>query len=172
MIITTRPAAREAALSPCAGCPWRTANHGKRHPDGWYTKANLRRLWTGLRTGEAPGMSCHPTDPNNPVSEAAQAAGYKEAPDHAEVRECAGSVILQARELMKFQAAGTFTEYRRDNPGAMTREALFAFGMRAAGAAFGGIPVRRDHNLNDPVSVPGAVPWDPTNPPRIPEDAS
>ena len=63
-----------AAKSPCQACPWRVENHGKRHPDGWYTKANLRRLWSGIRRGEE--MSCHPTDPSNPVSERAQERLY------------------------------------------------------------------------------------------------
>jgi hypothetical protein len=49
----------------CATCPWRTANHGKPHPAKWYSIANLRRLWNGLRTAKAPGMICHSTDPKN-----------------------------------------------------------------------------------------------------------
>jgi hypothetical protein len=31
---------------------------------GWYTKANLQRLWAGMRRGE--DMTCHPTDPDKP----------------------------------------------------------------------------------------------------------
>lgn len=163
--LTGRPAAKGAPLSPCKGCPWRTENHGKPHPDGWYTKANVKRLWSGLRTGEAPGMSCHPTDPNNPVSEKAQGAGYKEAPEHSEVRECAGSVILQMREVDLFQRAdGDFTAYRRGRPGAMTKVALFNFAMRMAVRFPGEVPINMNHDLNEPVSVPGQVPWDnPTN---------
>lgn len=78
----------------CAHCPWRVSNQGKRHPGHWYTLANLRRLWTGLRTGEAPGMTCHPTDPNNPVPE-----GCPSVPEGAETRECTGALLLVTREL-------------------------------------------------------------------------
>lgn len=49
----------------CATCPWRTANQGKPHPAGWFRKSNLLRLWAGLRSGRAPGMICHSTDPKN-----------------------------------------------------------------------------------------------------------
>lgn len=67
-----RKVAEASTAGPCAQCPWRTSNQGKRHPDGWYTKANLRRLWAGLRRGER--MTCHPTDPANPVSDKADQA--------------------------------------------------------------------------------------------------
>lgn len=84
--------ARPAPLTkPCASCPWRTENQGKRSPGGFYTAANLRRLWNGIRRGGA--MSCHLTDPSHPDH---IAAGCK--PD-AEVRECAGSVVIVIREL-------------------------------------------------------------------------
>lgn len=66
---------QQAAPHACSACPWRLANQGKRHPDGWYAKANLSRLWSRLRRGEA--MSCHPSDPNNEVSEKAQALGLQ-----------------------------------------------------------------------------------------------
>jgi len=151
------PVAREAALSPCVGCPWLTTNHGRKpDPDGWYTLANLKRLWGGLRTGDAPGMSCHPTDPRNPVSTEQAAAGGKAAPEGAVTRECAGSVILMQRELQRFQGVGgDFTAYRRGNPLALTRQALFAFGMRVAVQFPGEVPLRRDHDLLEPVSRPG-----------------
>lgn len=155
---------RAATESPCRDCPWRTENHGKRHPDGWYTRANARSLWAKLRRGD--GMTCHPTDPSNPVSDAAQAAGYRPAPAGSQVRRCAGAVILQQREVMVLQgvleAGGDLREYRRRRPGGMTTEGLWAV---AAGAAFenvpllGGVPMGRP-NLNEPVSVPGtALPW-------------
>ena len=154
---------REAASSPCRACPWRTANHGKRHPDGWYTKANIRRLWAGMRAGEI--MSCHPTDPWNPVSDAAEAAGYTPAPDHAETRECAGALILQQREWMAFQisemAGGTLRDYRRARPRGLTRDGLLALVNRHVfgGTPFGGPPMARP-DLCAPVSVPGAdLPW-------------
>ena len=78
--------------NPCAQCPWRRENQGKRHPHGFYTKRNLLRLWNGLRTGKKP-QSCHLTDPNHPDH---IAVGCK--PDSKPV-ECIGSVALLAREL-------------------------------------------------------------------------
>lgn len=87
------------ALKPCAACPWRKSNMGKRHAAGWYTRANLKRLWQGLRTGDAPGMTCHPTDSDNP-----QPPGSKPVPAGVETRECAGSLLLIVRELRAMEA--------------------------------------------------------------------
>lgn len=81
-----------ACTTPCAACPWRTANHGRRHPDGWYTKANRDRLWAGMRRGAL--MSCHPTDPENPTPE-----GVREVPADVVTRECAGILVLVQREM-------------------------------------------------------------------------
>lgn len=150
----------KAAQSPCQACPWRVENHGVRTPDGWYTKANLKRLWNGLRSGEAPGMSCHPTDPRNPLSDEQKVAGYKEAPGHSEVRECAGSVILMQRELMLFQevvnSGGSYSEYRRQSQSPMRKQALLVVAMRASGLPTfmtGGAPMRQDHDLTEKVSM-------------------
>jgi hypothetical protein len=129
-----------AAPNPCSACPWRTANHGKRHPDGWYTKANRARLWRQLRQGE--NMTCHPTDPSNPVPE-----GHPCVPEGAQTLECSGALILQQRELMRFQAvahqvaAGTlkgraFALYRKLHPGGMT---LAGLGSLVERAVFGGV---------------------------------
>jgi hypothetical protein len=93
---TMRTAIKPAAARPCAACPWRTANQGKRHPMGWYTKANLQRLWAGMRRGE--DMTCHPTDPDNPVP-----PGSTPVRPGAVTIECAGSLILKQREVMRFQ---------------------------------------------------------------------
>ena len=89
--------------SPCAQCPWRMSNRGKRIKTkyasyGWYTKKNLQRLWAGLRTGEAPGMTCHPTDPDNERPE-----DWKEVPKEAKTKECAGALLLIQRELDLFK---------------------------------------------------------------------
>lgn len=149
---------------PCAGCPWRTANHGNRHPDGWYTARNQDRLWTGLRNGES--MSCHPTDPGNEVSPAAQAKGYRPAPAAAEPLECRGAVILQQREihLLGEDYGGSYALYRRARPGGLTRAGAAALALRIA---FGGVPLlgggRRmgRPNLNAPVSHRRLPPWTP-----------
>lgn len=145
---------KEAADSPCSACPWRTKNHGKRHPDHWYTKRNLKRLWAGLRRGES--MSCHPTDPRNPVSESAQRAGTKPAPESADTRECAGALILQQREFMLLQNRfdANLGRYRKERPGGLTKEGMAVMLSRAI---FGGIdgPKMAKPNLDQSVSWPG-----------------
>lgn len=133
-----RPPLSPSDASPCAGCPWRTTNHGKRHPDGWYTRRNQDRLWAGLRNGSA--MSCHPTDSGNEVSPAAQAKGYRPAPEGAQVLECRGGVILQQRELhLLGEVYGAeYAPYRQARPGGLTRAGVGALVMRLA---FGGVPI-------------------------------
>lgn len=84
----------------CAACPWRVENHDKPHPDDWYSKENLFRLWTGLREGER--MTCHPTDPKNPAATAGPAA----APDGADFHECAGAHAILQRELVLYEEVG------------------------------------------------------------------
>lgn len=103
----------ELAEHPCAACPWLTANHRRRHPDGYYSDANRRRLWAGLRTGDAPGMTCHPTDPaNQPVA------------DHVVTRECTGAWLLIARETKAAEQAGSLAAYRKDRKLPMTRDGI------------------------------------------------
>lgn len=75
-------------LRVCATCPWLTGNHRKKHPAGWYNVGNLRRLWNGLRTGKAPGMICHSSDPNSP--EYGGKGDIKPGQEH----ECAGALTL------------------------------------------------------------------------------
>ena len=144
---------------PCVACPWRDANRGKRHPDGWYTQANLARLWRGLRNGEP--MSCHPTDPNNEVSPAAQAAGYRPAPPGTQLLECRGAIILQQRELWHLQEThdGDLKAYRAANPRGLTRDGVRALVARMV---FGGTPfalkmARPD--LNAAVGYSRLRPW-------------
>lgn len=108
------------APDPCAACPWLTSNHGKKHPGNYYSDANRRRLWKGLRTGDAPGMTCHPTDPENqPVKE------------EQRTRECTGAVVLMQRELNAFEEAVDMTTYRRGRSLAATREGLLSHAVAA-----------------------------------------
>lgn len=122
----------EARLVACAACPWRASNQGKRHPGGWYTKANLRRLWSKLRTGD--GMTCHPTDPTNPVPD-----GLPRPSDDATTHECAGALILQQREVMRLQDYDNYRDYKRAHPLGLTREGAgviisrFVFGRKELG---------------------------------------
>jgi hypothetical protein len=116
---------------PCAVCPWRLANQGTPHPHGFYTKTNLRRLWTGLKAGER--MTCHPRDPRM-----AEFEGYEKTAASQSTPECAGALVLIQRELAKFshlaktvdaedddaRPGEALRRYRRTSPAAMTREGL------------------------------------------------
>jgi hypothetical protein len=154
---------RDAAAGvadPCRACPWLTRNQGTRHPDGWYTKGNLARLWAGLRRGE--GMSCHQTDPRNPVSPKAAAAGYRPAPDSAEVRECIGGLILQQRELHLYGRLLDLAAYRRARPRGLTRDGLATVVSRLAfGDTCLGGPAMARPNLNHPDVGHTPLPWTP-----------
>ena len=79
------------------------------------TLSNIRRLWAGMRRGEH--MTCHPTDPHNPVIEKALAKGIQPAPESARTIQCIGAVILQQREWMVFQDVygGNLARYRREH---------------------------------------------------------
>jgi len=83
----------KTAGTPCEQYPWQIANHGKRHPGGFYRKDNLRRLWNQIRKGGGT-QSCHPTDPSH--QDHRQYAGAKPG---ARPLECLGSVILVLREM-------------------------------------------------------------------------
>jgi len=74
----------------CDQCPWRKVNQSKRHKFGFFTQANLKRLWNGLRKGNP--MSCHKTDTGHPDHVACGAKGDKP-------KECAGSIIVIRQEL-------------------------------------------------------------------------
>lgn len=109
------PTERDEKHRPCGTCPWRPENHGAENPEGWeetnqqiqeehgesledwYSEENLRRLWEGLRTGRAPGMICHATDPN------ADDYGGDPAKEGHE-RYCTGALILQMRHLKLMEA--------------------------------------------------------------------
>jgi hypothetical protein len=124
---------------PCPACPWRKSNQDRNdHPDGWYTRGNLARLWRGIRNGEP--QSCHPTDPCNPVSAEAEAAGYRKAPAGSQVLECRGAVILAQRELhlLSEDYGGDFRAYRRERPHGLTRDGLRSLLARLM---FGGVPL-------------------------------
>lgn len=74
---------------PCKACPSRRANHGRRHPGGFYAKRNLTCLWRQIRRGQGQ-QTCHPTDDRSPGH------GAKAG---TERRECIGSAVLIMREI-------------------------------------------------------------------------
>lgn len=137
-----------ACPHPCSSCPWLIANHGKPHPHGWYTKANRERLWAKLRRGDS--MSCHPTDPDNPVPE-----GHRAAPEDSIVKECTGALVLQQREVMNFQAAKDRGAYRKQHPRGMTLLGLAAVIERVMfGGLMGSLKMTKP-DLNEPVGHDG-----------------
>lgn len=154
---------REASHAPCATCPWLTANHGKPHPHKWYSLANRRRLWKGTRDGEK--MSCHPTDPDNEVPE-----GASPVPKEAKTRECAGLLILQQREAMRFQVAckeadaekkhDGLKRYRKAHPGGLLRSGVRVIVERSmfSGTVLGGLKMAKP-DLNALVSHDDLTPW-------------
>ena len=93
MAMTNTKSSTKSAEVPCELCPWRVANHGKRHPGGFYRKDNVRRLWNQIRRGGRL-QSCHPTDPSHPDHR--EHAGAKPG---SKPLECTGSVILILREM-------------------------------------------------------------------------
>lgn len=147
-----------AHTSPCAACPWRTANHGKRHPGSWYTKGNRRRLWSGLRAGEM--MSCHPTDPGNPVPE-----GLPAPADGTTIKECAGAHVLLQRELAIFTAlcarmdvADAYRRYTELRRRGITRVGLMRYMVRGTPLGDGHRPTVQQ--LDTPCSLDAdALAW-------------
>lgn len=132
----------------CADCPWRISNQGKKpDPGKWYTPANLKRLWNGLKRGA--DMSCHPTDTRMNYYP------WRPVPEGAAAHECAGALTLKQREYQKFQAVCfanpdakgllSFKEYHQHNPNGMTLNGLrqvmekFIFG----GTPLGGVKMTR-----------------------------
>lgn len=153
-----------AKSSPCAQCPWRTANQSKPHPHGFYLRSNLRRLWTGLRRGVS--MTCHPTDPRM-----AEFEGYEATADRQLTHECVGAQILIQREMQRFNdlAAAApdlkagIASYRREHPKGLMPKGIMAHFSRALTPAIPGreLPFKRV-NLNEPgIGHPDLVPWEP-----------
>lgn len=154
----------EAAPHPCGACPWRTENQGKRHQHGFYTKKNLRRLWAGLRRGEA--MTCHPTDPRM-----AEFDGYEKCADASKTKECTGSIILVQRELQRAAdicerpevETDGFKVYRREHPKGLTIDGIMENISRTLYGGvplIGGRPMARP-DLNEPgIGHPDLEPWE------------
>jgi hypothetical protein len=101
-------------------------------------------------------MSCHKTDPNNPVPE-----GVAPVPHDTVIHECTGALILQQRELMLFQehaeaarvesAKDGFKRYKAAG-GTMTLYGLRSLVNRVMFGALGGMPMSRP-DLSQPVDL-------------------
>ena len=149
-----------AAAAPCRTCPWLNANHRRRHPDAWFTGANRRLLWAGLRDGQS--MSCHRTDPANPVSDEAVLAGFPRVPAGTVPRECAGALILVQRELQLLNDIGDVKGYQKQRRGGLTRRGIVVYLERYLfGGVLGTLGMSRP-DLNAPVGHGGSrLPWTP-----------
>lgn len=155
---------------PCADCPWRVENL-KRKPDPhkFYTLANLRRLWKGLRNGER--MTCHPTDPHM-----AEYEGLEKTADRKTTHECTGATILVQREIMRFQECAEeadaegkkdgFRRYQKKYPGGLTKIGfaehvwLALTGVSDMRGGHDPMPVARPNLNQTDVQHPDLVPWE------------
>lgn len=172
--MTARQIVKSRLPQPCAECPWRLSNHCRENEHGFYDADNRTRLWTGLRSGEAPGMTCHPTDPDM-----AEYEGYEATAARTVTHECAGSVVLIQRELLIVQniaqgmglgdpsADGSrrlSAAYEEFRPQGLTVVALIEFGLRTVGnrppyPALGQPP--NEEFIDQPVGVnDGVLPWE------------
>lgn len=117
----------ETRLSVCATCPWRKKLQGTPHPAGWYRLANLRRLWNGLRTGNAPGMICHASDPDS-----TDYGSTRPVPAESKPRECAGAIQLIYTEVAVLNDCPDFNTYKRGRRFPITRTAALKWLERHA----------------------------------------
>lgn len=107
------------SLAVCATCPWRKQLQGTKHPAGWYKLTNIKRLWNGIRTGNAPGMVCHSSDPGS-----IEYGSTKVIPENVEKRECAGALQLIYHELHVVQDYTDLKEYRKRRVAPFTKAAI------------------------------------------------
>lgn len=109
----------QKTLAVCATCPWRKKLQGTKHPAGWYKLANLKRLWNGMRTGAAPGMVCHASDPGS-----TEYGSTKVVPEGTEKRECAGALQLIYTEIEILNKNPDIKVYRASRTSPMTRDGI------------------------------------------------
>lgn len=135
---------------PCDQCPWRLKNQGKKHKFGFYTKANLKRLWNQIRRGGG-SQSCHLTDPSHPDH---VAAGAKAG---AVAQECPGSVIVVLQEIRKMAdekgVINTSVPYLKSRKKGLTKNGILWWvvsRMKLGGVPFMGGPKLPDVDESDP----------------------
>jgi hypothetical protein len=121
MITEAQPTGEnDACAHACATCPWLKQNHGKPHPQKWYTTTNLKRLWNGIRRGE--GMICHATDPQS-----IEYGGKGAQAGHE--RMCIGSLVLVIRSLRRLEH-GDLKAYRAGVGLRMTKPGMLEWAGR------------------------------------------
>lgn len=131
------------ALRVCETCPWLTKNHGRKHHAGWYTKANLKRLWNGLRSGDCPGVVCHSTDPARVLY-----GGVTPVSPGTEKRQCAGALLVIFKHMNEISKSKPWV-YKANHPLPMKRSGIAHWVQRYL---FGNLPVVEDRSAD--VSLP------------------
>lgn len=127
-----RPIRNKETVGVCSTCPFRRPNQGKPHPSNWYTIANLRRLWNGLRRGIAPGMVCHSTDPEAPT----YGSTYPISP-FAKPRECGGALFVVYSHFNEVGQTENWSDYTGRHKFPLTKPGLRFWAHRAL---FCGVP--------------------------------
>ncbi len=126
------PMQPDKTLRVCETCPFLIKNHRKPHAAKWYNVGNLRRLWNGLRTGNAPGMVCHSKDP------ASIFYGGSGDVKPGKEQECAGALLLI---LVNMNAVGADKPQPFTPP--LTKAVIRSY---AARYIFGAIPSVEDRS--------------------------
>lgn len=150
----------DVGIRACSDCPWRKSNQGRRHPDGWFSQKNLQRLWAGLRSGAAPGMTCHPTHPKVEAPD-----GSVNFLEHGEkTQECYGALLLVQRELRLIEKLDpkhkphTFKAYRRLRPRGLTTRGFMLWLERVVFAGRLGTPAMPEVEEDPDVAYTKALP--------------
>lgn len=102
-------------------------------------------------------MTCHPTDPDNPVAD-----DGSQAPDGAQTKECYGALLLVAREmklaegLCETHGDRAAQEYRKLRPKGLTRTGLsyWVWRFAAGGTPITGPSVPTTFTLDDEIQHP------------------
>jgi hypothetical protein len=139
---------QKKTLPICSTCPWLKVNQGKRHKNSWYSLKNLRRLWAGLRSGNAPGMVCHSSDPDN-----INYGGDKTIKEGVR-RECGGAILLVCLHLNEGSKLDK-EQYRRKYPLGLTTRG-WAYWLERY--LFGQLPAVEDRSSEVKIPFEGANP--------------
>ena len=143
-------AGRAGKDEPCAECPWRLSNHGRRHPKGWYRATNLRRMWNSMRRGGG-FQTCHPTDPTHPEHQT-----YSGARPGSSPQECVGSIVLIGREIRMAQALSEDGEhFDRQGAAEYTRTARKRQGLTTHGMLWSSVwrAIARPMGAGEPLPI-------------------
>lgn len=128
----------EECLKVCETCPWLKKNQGKKHKAGWYKLSNLKRLWNGLRTGKAPGMICHSTDPSSK-----EYGGSDKIKPDSKPTPCAGAILALGKHVNEMNASGDYNTYAARKTRPITKRGVMSLYEQQI---FGGIPAVEDRS--------------------------